>query len=153
MSRTESRTRSRTGITGITGNAPHAGQRYGRLSGLGKLQPNVDPVRVYEARIATRLAGGSAIYCERQQILYFHDSSEKRIDDAVSLVMQGLGRPTRSQPVRIDDEGYFRVARKIMLRGRAYSAVISALRLLGVEVKRIGLSDSPAALIAAIPAK
>lgn len=130
--------------TGIAGNLPHPGQRDGRLSGLGKLQPNVDPVRIYEARIATRLAGGSAVYCENQRVLYFHDSSEKRIDEAVSRVMQGLGRSLRSQPVRIDDEGYFRVARKIPLQGRAYAAVLSALRLLGVEIERIRMRDLPA---------
>lgn len=126
-----------------TPNPPFAGRRYDRLSGLARLQPNVDRVRIYEARIATQLAGGSAIYCETRRTLYFHDSAEKRIDEAVTRVMQGLGRADRSQPVPLDGEGYFRVARKISLPEEIRAPVISALRLLGVEVGRTSM-DAPA---------
>lgn len=112
----------------------------GCLTGLVNLQPNVDEVRIYEARIAIQLDCGEAIYCDQLKRLYFFDSSDKPIGATLSSVLHGMGRHTEIQPVLIDEHGFIAVGKRIDLEENTLVPVFAALRLIGVKVTR-GISD------------
>ncbi|MDH3637052.1 MAG: hypothetical protein OES09_01130 [Gammaproteobacteria bacterium] len=108
------------------------------LTGLKNLPPGVDERRIYEARIVIQLDAGQAIYSERVKHLYFCDSPTKPISQAITSVFAGLNRPTRIEPVLIDELKFIAVGKKISLDNDELVAVCAALRLIGVEVTRGG---------------
>ncbi len=120
-------------ITGVgESEAPGAASS---LTPLDCLMPDVDVQRVYEARIATNLNAGQALYSAALGRLYFCDRPDQSIARALEQVFAHGGTVPRFEPVTIDDKGLFAVARKVALdetqRGRAYAV----LRLLGVAVR------------------
>ncbi|MDH3381013.1 MAG: hypothetical protein OEQ39_29225 [Gammaproteobacteria bacterium] len=109
-----------------------------RLTGLKNLPPGVNERRIYEARIVIQLDAGQAIYSERVKHLYFCDSPTKSISDAITSVFAGLKRPSKIEPVLIDELKFIAVGKKIALDDDELVAVCAALRLIGVEVTRGG---------------
>lgn len=107
----------------------------GGLTAVSKLMPDVNEVRVYEARIVIQLDAGEAIYSERLGRLYFCDGPGLPIADTVAAVLRGLGRRANTRPVLIDQKGFFAIARKVDVPAEALVATVAALRLVGADVK------------------
>ncbi len=110
--------------------------RRGRLTGLINLQPNVNEERIYESRIVIQLNAGKAIYCDQLQRLYFFDSPDKPISVTISSVFSGMGYKAKIESVLIDQHGFIAVGKRIALDQDILVPVITALRLIGVSVKR-----------------
>ncbi len=106
-----------------------------RLTPLDYLMPDVDELRVYEARIAANLNAGQALYSEALERLYFCDNAERSIETTLSQIHASSGEPLRIDTVRLDDKGIFAVARKLSLRAPMKARVYAALRLLGVALR------------------
>ncbi len=110
------------------------------LTGLKNLPPDVDERRIYEARIVIQLDAGEAIYSDRLKHLYFCDAPTKPISEIIASVFAGLNRPSKVEPVLIDELKFIAVGKKVSLEDDELIPVCAALELVGVHVSR-GDSD------------
>jgi hypothetical protein len=87
-----------------------------------------------EAEIFYRLSLGRACYGYRQESLYFVESRYAPVGDILHSVMQGLGRTAAVEQLHLDTHRLFRGARRVRIAPRDADAVLTALRLAGIEV-------------------
>ena len=105
------------------------------MSGLDKLMPDVDMLRVFESRLVLQLDRGRVIYCTRSGLLYFWEpDSGGRVRSIIECALKSLGRAYADAPVAMDNKGVFNKPRKVRLTSDELNVVLAALRLGGVEV-------------------
>jgi hypothetical protein len=104
------------------------------MSGLDKLMPDVDRVRVFESRLVHQLDRGKVVYCTQSCRLYFWEPENGPVRRVVESAFRSLGIVYRDFPVVMDNKGVFNKPRKVPLSLEELSVVGTALRLAGVEV-------------------
>ncbi len=104
------------------------------MSGLDKLMPDVDRLRVFESRLVHQLDGGKVVYCTQSCQLYFWEPPNGRLRSAIECALMSLGKGFRDQPVVMDNKGVFNKPRKLTVSGQDMKVVAAALRLAGVSI-------------------
>ncbi len=105
------------------------------MSGLDKLMPDVDTLRVFESRLVHQLDDSKVVYCTHSGYLYFWEPENGRFRHAIRCALQSMGRPYNDMPVVMDNKGVFNKPRKITLSDAELKVVATALRLMGVTVR------------------
>lgn len=103
------------------------------MSGIDKLMPDVDMLRVFESRLVHQLDRGKVIYCTHSSHLYFWEPAEGRVRRIVENALVSIGRPYADMPVVMDNKGVFNKPRKVRLSEKELGVVATALRLAGIE--------------------
>ncbi len=104
------------------------------MSGLDKLMPDVDRLRVFESRLVHQLDGGKVVYCTQSCQLYLWEPPDGRVRRAIECALRSLGKSYRDQPVAMDNKGVFNRPRKLNVSGEEMRVVAAALRLAGVSI-------------------
>jgi hypothetical protein len=107
---------------------------YVTMSGLDKLMPDVDMLRVFESRLVLQLDRDRVIYCTRSALMYFWEPEGGRVRRIIECALRSMGRNYIDAPVAMDNKGVFNKPRKVRLFKEELNTVLTALRLSGVEV-------------------
>ena len=91
-----------------------------------------------EEEIFYRLAIGRVCYSRSLQRLYFTESTYAPVHGVVSAALRGLGKVPAVEQLHLDPHRIFSAACRIPLAGGDSEAVLTALRLAGVEVILLG---------------
>lgn len=110
------------------------------MSGVDKLMPDVDVLRVFESRLVHQLDRGRVIYCTQSALLYFWEAEGGPVRRVIEAALKSLGRGYFDMPVVMDNKGVFNKPRKVPLARDELAVVGAALRLAGVEVI---INDAP----------
>ncbi|KAA3622488.1 MAG: hypothetical protein DWQ08_12765, partial [Proteobacteria bacterium] len=103
------------------------------MSGVDKLMPDVDILRVFESRLVHQLDRGRVVYCTHSCLLYYWEPADGRVRRIVENAMRSVGRAYADAPVIMDNKGVFNKPRKVRMSAPESKVVAAALRLAGIE--------------------
>jgi len=95
---------------------------------------NTIPANTTEAAIFYRLSGGRVCYDRTAERLYFVESTHFPVARILTLILQGIGISPPVEQLHIDVNGFFNGARRISLRAEHARAILTALRIAGIEI-------------------
>jgi hypothetical protein len=104
------------------------------MSGVDKLMPDVDRLRVFESRLVHQLDRGKVIYCTHSAQLYFWEPEGGRIRRIIKCALKSTGRVYCDVPVIMDNKGVFNKPRRVRLSSEELAVVGAALRVAGVQL-------------------
>lgn len=104
------------------------------MSGVDKLMPDVDRLRVFESRLVHQLNRDKVIYCTHSTQLYFWEPENGRVRRIIECALASTGRAYSDLPVVMDNKGVFNKPRKVRLSSDELRVVGAALRVAGVEL-------------------
>src|SRR5690606_41994122 len=87
------------------------------MSGVDKLMPDVDVLRVFESRLVHQLDRGRVLHCTQSALLYFWEAEGGPVRRGIEAALKPVGRSYCGMPVVMDTQGGRNKPRQLPVAG------------------------------------